>query len=130
MHTEDEKPLSETPFPEEFINANDYDLQVGSGKLMELTEINKVLSEIENSGEDILQDDYGTTEIKNAPTRKEKRPTYNSIYDDYSWLYGNEEKDEQEDAGPGVEPGVVFKDPKEKEELESLIDDIIDNKGI
>ncbi len=121
----EEKPQSETPFPEEFINANDYDFEVGTGKIMELTEINKVLSEIENSGEDILQDDYGTPELKDA-IKKRDRPSYNSKYDDYSWLYGNEEKEEQ----GANEPGVVFKDPKDKEELESLIDDIIDNKGI
>lgn len=125
-NTKEERPISETPFPEEIINANDYDFEVGSGKMMELTEINKVLSEIENSGEDILQENYDTQEIKDAIKKKDNRPTYNSIYDDYSWLYGNEEKEEPETN----EPGVVFKDPKDKEELESLIDDIIDNKGI
>ncbi len=38
-------------------------------------------------------------------------------YDDYSWLYGNDDMDD---------PGVSFKDPKEKEELESLLDDIVE----
>jgi cell division initiation protein len=122
-----EKPLSEKPVSEEIVDENEDNIQLGSGKLMELTEINKALSEIENGGEDILQEEYETPVLKETEEKKEKRPgAYNSMYDDYSWLYGNEEKDE-----PGaVEPGVVFKDPKEKEELESLIDDIIDNKGI
>lgn len=125
------RPVAEKPRPEpvseEISNEKENELQIGPGKLMELTEINKVLSEIENGGEDILQEDYENPEISETPKRGEKRPNaYNSIYDDYSWLYGNEEKEE-----PGaVEPGVVFKDPKDKEELESLIDDIIDNKGI
>lgn len=85
-------------------------------KLMELTEINKALSEIENGGEDILQDSYEPSESLNAE-EKPKTAGFKPKYDDYSWLYGSDDKDEA---------GVSFKDPKEKEELESLIDDIIE----
>lgn len=87
-------------------------------KLMELSEINKALSEIENGGNDILQEEYNEPpQDTKKPKEKPKSAGYKPKYDDYSWLYGNEDKDD---------PGVSFKDPKEKKKLESLIDDVIE----
>lgn len=82
-------------------------------KLMEFTEINKALSEIEESG-DTYRDEYEDVQDEEGGVRSEKK----SGYDDYSWLY--EYKTGEEDAG------VTVKDPKEKAELESLIDDILE----
>jgi len=88
-------------------------------RLMEFSEINKALSEIENSGGDILQESYDDTP-KDTKKLKEKLKSsgFKPKYDDYSWLYGS---DEDKD-----DPGVSFKDPKEKQKLESLIDDVIE----
>ncbi len=86
--------------------------------LMELSEINKALSEIEDSGEDILQENYDDPSQDTKKLKEKlKSSGFKPKYDDYSWLYGNEDKDD---------PGVSFKDPKEKQKLESLIDDVIE----
>jgi cell division initiation protein len=87
-------------------------------KLMELSEINKALSEIESGGGDILQEDYDDPSQDTKKLKEKlKSSGFKPKYDDYSWLYGNEDKDD---------PGVSFKDPKEKHKLESLIDDVIE----
>lgn len=80
-------------------------------KLMEFTEINKALSELEEGGEDILQDSYVQAE------EDDERTAGKSSYDDYSWLY---DRKDQEDSD------VTIRDPKRKAELESLIDDILE----
>ncbi len=86
--------------------------------LLEFTEINKALSEIENGGEDVLQDSYEEVPKETAGAKDKPKPAgFEPKYDDYSWLYGSDDSDDA---------GVSFKDPKEKEELESLIDDIIE----
>jgi cell division initiation protein len=113
----EEEPVSEEQ-SEEPAETLKGDKAVEPEKLMEFSEINKALSEIENSGDDILPENY-----KDAPQDvkklKDKLKTsgFKPKYDDYSWLYGNEDKDD---------PGVSFKDPREKQELESLIDDVIE----
>lgn len=77
--------------------------------LMEFTEINKALSELEEGGDDILQEEY-PDEIGYEGSGK------SSVYDEYSWLYDEKGKDRD----------VTVKDPKEKAELESLIDELIE----
>ena len=70
---------------------------------MELFEINKMLSDIED----------GITQETESEERH-SLPKYN----DYSWLY--------EGDGKQGETDVTFKDPKGKDELKSLIDEIIE----
>lgn len=102
-------------YPLDLFKEND---DIKPEKIMELTEINKALDEIENSGGDILQETYAEPE-RGTEIKKDKRQSgaFKPKYDDYSWLYGNDDRDD---------PSVSFKNPKEKEELESLIDDIIE----
>ncbi len=69
---------------------------------MELFEINKKLSDIEN-------EDY-SSEAKSEP---EAKP-----YGDYSWLY--------ESDGSPAEKDVAILEPKDKDELKSLIEEIIE----
>ena len=88
---------------------------------MELHEINKMLGELESR-------DYSVEpQVAEIPVEKpEEAPKsaskgigeYKPKYDDYSWIYENDDK---QDDFP-----VSFKDPKEKEDLKSLIDEIID----
>jgi cell division initiation protein len=80
-------------------------------KLMEFTEINKALSELEEGGEDILQDNYVQAE------EEDERTAGKSSYDDYSWLYDRKGEEDSD---------VTIRDPKRKAELESLIDDILE----
>lgn len=77
--------------------------------LMELHEINRALSELEEQG-DILQ----SKAQKGQPDFSD----YKQKYNDYSWLYDGEEK-------PEDEPQSV-KEPEDKDQLKSLIDEIID----
>lgn len=72
---------------------------------MELNEINKALSEIEN----------GNYPEDNEETNPDK-PAGSQLYGDFSWLYDTESKPES----------TVIKDPKEEEELKSLIDEILE----
>jgi cell division initiation protein len=65
-----------------------------------LNEINKALSDIEN---------YDGLE---QPERNK--------FDDYSWLYGDDDKVDEGDSS------VSLKDPKESENLKKLIDDVIE----
>lgn len=81
---------------------------------MELYEINKALSELENSA-------FGDGEA--AASGQGRTPgagmsAINDVYGDFSWLYETGEKPE--------EPGTGLKDPKEQEELKSLIDEILE----
>jgi len=73
---------------------------------MELFEINKMLSDIEDGNEPLesLEDSDDTI-------NRQK-------YSDYSWLY--------ESGGKTDDNDVSFKEPKDKEELKSLIDEIIE----
>ncbi len=141
--------------PEEDTEAQAADEQPVSqrGGLMELHEINQALSDLEKDG-DILQDSYeqdtkepeetqpeeiGFEETEPEETqpeetkenkaeepgeKKEKiKPeaaSYKQKYDDYSWLYENDDNQKEDDFE------LSFKNEKEKEELKSLIDEIID----
>jgi len=71
---------------------------------MELFEINKRLSDMENDG-------YPSAGYPEEQPKAKK-------YGDYSWLYENDEKDGEQD--------VTISDPKEKEELRSLIEEVIE----
>ena len=84
--------------------------------LMELHEINKALSELEN-GEDILPDDGEKEAEKGSNTEAPQFSDYKQKYNDYSWLY-------ESDGQPEAESSI--KDPENKDELKSLIDEIID----
>ncbi|MDD5018027.1 MAG: DivIVA domain-containing protein [Eubacteriales bacterium] len=90
--------------------------------LMELHEINKVLSDLEK-GDDILQDSYEDDSIE-QDDKEDKTKTaglggYKPKYDDYSWLYENDDKTDGNFE-------LSLKDPKDKDELKSLIDEIIE----
>jgi len=74
---------------------------------MELFEINKMLSDIED-GDQPAGSAGDSDEVITAQQK----------YSDYSWLYESDGKTEDND--------VVFKDPKGKDELKSLIDEIIE----
>jgi cell division initiation protein len=74
---------------------------------MELFEINKMLSNFEDSNEPVESSDSSDE----AVTAQQK-------YSDYSWLYDSDDKTDDNDVG--------LKDPKSKEELKSLIDEIIE----
>ena len=80
----------------------------GEDGYMELNEINKVLNDIEKGVFDETSQDVSS----------QKTDKTADIYGDFSWLYETSEKQDG--------PAPVFKDPKEEEELKSLIDDIID----
>ena len=67
---------------------------------MPLNEINKALKDIEE-GED-------------------EQDSEKSNYDDYSWLYGDDQSKKKDDDGPSI------KDPEKSKELKNLIDDVID----
>ena len=103
-----------------------------SAGLMELYEINKMLGVLESG-------DYraGSAEKEQpveAVTQPQERPVempaeapkaapksigdYKPKYDDYSWIYENDDKSD--------DFSLSFKDPKEKEDLKTLIDEIID----
>ena len=91
--------------------------------LMELHEINKALSELENE-EDILSEDDGSTDGNDLPKDSEKNEDakvqfsdYKQKYNDYSWLYENDGQQDMESS---------LKEPADKDELKSLIDEIID----
>lgn len=120
----------------------------GGDGLMALHEINKALNEIELAQGDILQDSYNDAPAAQAAeTALEQEPvqaaetakstdegSYNTAdgitqaaqsrrknnYSDYSWLYENEDKADTREFE------LSFKDPKEKEQLKSLIDEVID----
>ena len=90
--------------------------------LMELHEINKVLNDLEK-GDDILQDSYEDESAEQDNTEDKAKNAglggYKPKYDDYSWLYENDDKTDGNFE-------LSIKDPKEKDELKSLIDEIID----
>lgn len=90
--------------------------------LMELQEINKMLSDIEREDEVLLDSEEleKPEPDQNDELKTSEFGTSKPKYDDYSWLYENE--DTQDDSGYELS----FKDPKEKEELKSLIDEIIE----
>ena len=93
----------------------------GEAGFMELFEINKMLGELESGDfpaapvEAGKQDEVPEAEPKAVP---KSMGEYKPKYDDYSWIYENEDK--PDDAS------VSFKDPQEKEDLKTLIDEIID----
>ena len=94
--------------------------QSGKKGLMELHEINKALSDIEK-GDDILQDSYedlGPEEKDAAKEDSADADAYKPKYDDYSWLYETDAKQDNTEMN--------LKDPDNKDELKSLIDEIID----
>ena len=67
---------------------------------MPLNEINKALTDMED---------------KDDAEEPEK-----TKYDDYSWLYGDD------DSSNGDDSGLSIKDPKKSQELKNLIDDVIE----
>jgi cell division initiation protein len=102
-----------------------------SDGFMELFEINKMLGELESG---VFAPAMGADKPEELPAElpaeKPEEPAdaakavpksigdYKPKYDDYSWIYENGEKAD--------DFSLSFKDPKEKEDLKSLIDEIID----
>ncbi len=104
-----------------------------SAGFMELYEINKMLGALESGdyravpaeneqpAEAVMQPQQeGPVEMPaEAPKAAPKSiGDYKPKYDDYSWIYENDEKSD--------DFSLSFKDPKEKEDLKTLIDEIID----
>lgn len=104
-----------------------------SDGFMELYEINKMLGALESG--DYSPAPPETEEFPGAAAepheeRRIQTPVeapksapksigeYKPKYDDYSWIYENDEKTD--------DYSLSFKDPKEKEDLKTLIDEIID----
>jgi len=117
----DVKPLDEPAGTTDTENAD------GSNGFMELFEINKMLGEIESGDYSPHPETDKPVELsaekpdESANASKEdlhKTGENKPKYDDYSWIYENEEKSD--------DFSLSFKDPKEKENLKSLIDEIID----
>jgi cell division initiation protein len=104
-----------------------------SAGFMELYEINKMLGALE-SGEypsaPAEKEQPAEAAIQPQQERTVQPPTeapkaapksigeYKPKYDDYSWIYENDDKPD--------DFSLSFKDPKEKEDLKTLIDEIID----
>ena len=76
-------------------------------------------------GEEILQDSYESDNEDEAadvqPGESQASPDYKPKYNDYSWLYESD-ADKDKDAPPDLS----LKDQKEKDELKSLIDEVIE----
>jgi cell division initiation protein len=89
---------------------NDAGLQKG---LMELHEINRALSELEEQ-DDVLQD----AQDADAPKGRPEFSDYKQKYNDYSWLYDSD--------GQAADEQKSVKEPEDKDQLKSLIDEIID----
>ncbi len=100
---------------------------------MELYEINKMLGALESAdftsapAEDRQPAEEAIQPQQEQPVQTPAEPPkaapksisdYKPKYDDYSWIYENEDKPE--------DFPLSFKDPKEKEDLKTLIDEIID----
>lgn len=95
---------------EEKQNENDVSAEKETRRgLMELHEINKALSDIEQD------DDIQETAADNKMAEGDYKPKY----DDYSWLYETDNKDDGDFE-------LSFKDPHEKQQLKSLIDEVMD----
>lgn len=125
----EEAPPAESDKPSEAAAADDEAAAVDSDGFMELFEINKMLGELESGtfspavdadkpveSAAKLPDDLPEEPVDAA------QPLSGSLgskpkYDDYSWIYENEKANDF---------SVAFKDPKEKDNLKSLIDEIID----
>ena len=118
----EEAPPAESDKPSEAAAA-------GSDGFMELFEINKMLGELESGTFSPAVDADKPVEsaaklpgdLPEEPVDADQ-PISRSLgskpkYDDYSWIYENEEANDF---------SVAFKDPKEKDNLKSLIDEIID----
>lgn len=103
---EDSVPPKDDNEPTEPDHQDDIGHNEGKSEYMELFEINKKLSDFEN-------EDYPP---ESSDSNNELRNT--KQYSDYSWLYESDEKSGDID--------VTLKDPKDKEELKSLIDEIIE----
>jgi cell division initiation protein len=103
-----------------------------SDELMSLFEINKMLGELESGTFSPAVDaDKPTEPAAKLPDELPEEPVdaaqsvsksfggeHKPKYDDYSWIYENEEKSD--------DFSVTFKSSKEKDDLKSLIDEIID----
>jgi cell division initiation protein len=110
----DEKPAPEEPDDDgdvstenENTEEDETDKTDDKSGYMELFEINKMLSNIED-GDEPMQSSEDNDGVITAQQK----------YSDYSWLYESDGKTDDND--------VAFKDPKGKEELKSLIDEIIE----
>ncbi len=100
---------------------------------MELYEINKMLGALESGDYRAVPGEKEQT-VEAAIQPQQERPVempaetpkaapksigdYKPKYDDYSWIYENDDKPD--------DYSLSFKDPKEKEDLKTLIDEIID----
>ncbi len=84
------EPIEETDEQDEKLNS------------MPLNEINKALTDM-----DMEESDTADDSVK-------------AKYDDYSWLYGDDDSSKDEESG------LSIKDKKKSEELKNLIDDVID----
>ena len=100
---------------------------------MELYEINKMLGALE-SGDYRANPAEKEQPVETVAQPQQERPAempaeapkaapksigdYKPKYDDYSWIYENDDKSD--------DFSLSFKDPKEKEDLKTLIDEIID----
>ena len=82
------------------------------------------LEPVEESGEQNEKSSMSLNEINKALTDMEDSDSADDSvkakYDDYSWLYGDDDGSNNEDAG------LSLKDKKKSEELKNLIDDVID----
>ncbi len=108
---------------------------------IELYEINKMLGEIEAGNYSVIPTDTDKPielpiepPVQPSAELPEEKPIqatepvskaapksigeYKPKYDDYSWIYENDERTD--------DYSLSFKDPKEKEDLKNLIDEIID----
>jgi len=119
----EEAPPSESDKPSEAAAA-------GSDGFMELFEINKMLGELESGTfSPAVAADKPVESAAKLPGGDQPEEPVDAAqplsgnlgskpkYDDYSWIYENEEANDF---------SVAFKDPKEKDNLKSLIDEIID----
>lgn len=88
-------------------NVDEADKNDDKSGYMELFEINKMLNNIEESNEP-AGDSADSDDVITAQ----------QTYSDYSWLYESDGKMNENDA--------AFKEPEDKEELKSLIDEIIE----
>jgi len=96
----------------------------GKGALLELHEINQALSDFEK-GEDMLPAVEEAAPVQAAQKDEvdegeAAQGEFKPKYDDYSWLYDNDNKNDTSEFE------LSFKDPKEKQQLKSLIDEVID----
>ncbi len=105
--TAPEEPDDDSEAEDDSDHADEAEKNDDKSGYMELFEINKMLSDFEESDEPA----GGSADSDEVITAQQK-------YSDYSWLYESDGKQGEND--------VAFKEPNDKEELKSLIDEIIE----